>query len=148
MALDPSFIGRSYPPSAPYPVGAAKIAEFADAIGDADPVYRDPAAARAAGHPDVIAPPTFATIVNLTTIHEIVSDPKLGLDWSRVVHAEQSFRYHRPIVAGDALVVVATIENILSRAGNDFLTVRADIATEAGDPVLVSRAMLVARGAA
>jgi len=56
VALDQSFIGRTYPPASPYEVGAEKIREFADAIGDPNPVYRDADAARAAGHPDVIAP--------------------------------------------------------------------------------------------
>ena len=46
MPLDPSFVGRSYPPSEPYEVGREKIREFADAIGDANPVYRDREAAR------------------------------------------------------------------------------------------------------
>ena len=58
MALDRELVGRSYPPSAVYEVGRAKIAEFATAIGEDDPVHRDADAARAAGHPDVIAPPT------------------------------------------------------------------------------------------
>ena len=65
MALDRALVGRSYPPSAVYEVGRAKLAEFAAAIGDDDPVYRDADAARAAGHPDVIAPPTFAITVSL-----------------------------------------------------------------------------------
>ena len=148
MALDPSFVGRSYPSSAPYTVSAAKIAEFADAIGDPSAVYRDVSAARAAGHADVIAPPTFVTIINLRAIHEIVSDPKLGLDWSRVVHAEQSFAFTRPVTAGDRLVWVVTIESIKSRVGNDFLGVRGEFTTEDGEPVVVTKAMLVARGTA
>src|SRR4028119_193478 len=60
MALDPTLVGRSYPPSAVYEVGRQKITEFAEAIGAADPVHRDAAAARAAGHPDVTAPPPRA----------------------------------------------------------------------------------------
>ena len=65
MALDRELVGRSYPPSAVYEVGRAKIAEFAAAIGDPSPLYRDAEAARAAGHPDVIAPPTFAIVLSL-----------------------------------------------------------------------------------
>jgi acyl dehydratase len=145
VAIDASFIGREYPPSEPYPVGAGKIREFADAIGDPNPVYRDAAAAKAAGYRDVIAPPTFATILNITTIKTIVDDPDLGLDWDRVVHGEQTFEYERPVTAGDALVVTAGIENIMTRAGNEFLTVRARVDTVEGEPVLVSRALIVAR---
>ena len=65
MSLDPSFVGRSYPPTAPYQVGREKIREFATAIGATDPAHHDPAAARALGHPDVVAPPTFPVIVTI-----------------------------------------------------------------------------------
>lgn len=67
MALNRDFIGRSFPPSDPYEVSRVKIREFADAIGDPNPVYRDQEAAKAAGHPDVIAPPTFPIVVSSAT---------------------------------------------------------------------------------
>ncbi len=149
MALDQSFIGRTYPPAPAYDVGVEKIREFAQAIGDPNPVYRDADAARAAGYPAVIAPPTFAIIViNMHAIFTILADPTLGLDWDKVVHGEQGFAYHRPIMAGDSLVLTATIENIMSRAGNDFITVRTDLDTAGGEPVVVGTTTVVARGTA
>ena len=75
MALDRELVGRSYPPSAVYEVGRAKIAEFAAAIGEDDPVHRDADAARAAGHPDVIAPPTFAIVVTLEAAIVVLTTP-------------------------------------------------------------------------
>ncbi|SFP14201.1 Acyl dehydratase [Saccharomonospora viridis] len=146
VPLDASFVGRTYPPTTTYEVSRAKIAEFADAIGDDNPLYRDPEAARAAGYPDVIAPPTFLTIVNLTTINAIVADPELGLDYSRMVHGDQRFTHHRPVHAGDELRLTTRIVDIFARAGNDFLTVEADIETTAGEPVCTTRAQLVVRG--
>src|SRR3954468_18311237 len=104
MALDPGLVGRSYPPSAVYEVGRQKIAEFAAAIGETDPVHRDPGAARAAGHLDVVAPPTFAIVLTLSAAGVVVQDPAVALDYSRVVHGEQKFTHHRPIRAGDRLV--------------------------------------------
>src|SRR3954471_11136217 len=101
MALDRTLVGRSYPPSAVYEVGRAKLAEFAAAIGSDDPVHTDPVAARAAGHPDVIAPPTFAITVTLAAAMVVLDDPDVGIDYSRVVHGEQRFTHHRPIRAGD-----------------------------------------------
>src|SRR5687767_13392213 len=86
MALDRELVGRSYPPSAVYEVGRAKIAEFAAAIGEDDPVHRDADAARAAGYPDVIAPPTFAIAVTLEAANVVLGDPDVSLDYSRVVH--------------------------------------------------------------
>ena len=146
MALDQSFIGREYPPSPAYEVSREKLREFADAIGDPSPVYRDAEAARAAGYPDVIAPPTFAVLISMKANDAIIGDPDLGLDYSRVVHGDQSFVHHRPIVAGDRLVAVAHVDDVMTRAGNDFLSVRAELATEDGEPVATSRATLVARG--
>ena len=148
MALDPGLVGRSYPPSAVYEVGREKIAEFAAALGDPDPVYRDPTAARAAGHPDVIAPPTFAIVLSLGAGNVVVEDPDVGIDYSRVVHGEQRFTHHRPIRAGDRLVSTTTIENVRSVAGNDMLTTRVDVATDDGEAVCSATSMLVARGTA
>ena len=148
MALDPELVGRSYPPSAVYEVGRAKIAEFASAIGDDDPVYRDPAAARAAGHPDVIAPPTFAIVLTLGAATVVLEDPEVSLDYSRVVHGEQRFVHHRAIRAGDRLIATTTIDAVRSVAGNDLLTTRVDVATEDGDAVCSATSMLVARGTA
>ena len=146
MALDRALVGRSYPPSAVYEVGRAKLAEFATAIGSDDPVHRDPEAARAAGYPDVIAPPTFAIAVTLEAAMVVLDDPDVGLDYSRVVHGEQRFTHHRPIRAGDRLIATTTIDAARSMAGNDLLTARVDLATEDGEPVCTSLSMLVARG--
>jgi acyl dehydratase len=147
MALDPGLVGRSYPPSAVYEVGRAKIAEFARAIGAEDPVHRDQEAARAAGHPDVIAPPTFAIVLTLEAANVVLDDPDVSLDYSRVVHGEQRFTHHRPIRAGDRLVARTTIETVRHVAGNDMLTTRVDLATDEGEPVCTATSMLVARGA-
>ncbi|TDQ05686.1 acyl dehydratase [Labedaea rhizosphaerae] len=136
-----------YPPTATYEVSRAKIKEFADAVGDANPLYRDPEAARAAGFPDVIAPPTFLTVVNLEAINAIVSDPELGLDYGRMVHGDQSFAYERPVHAGDVLAVTTTVAEIMNRAGNDFITMRGDV-RDADDALVVTvQAQLVVRGA-
>lgn len=146
MALNPAFAGRAYPPSASYLVGREKVREFAAAVGEASPLCHDVEAARAAGYPDVVAPPTFAIILALGASETVVKDPELGLDYSRVVHAEQRFAYVRPIVAGDELVVTTTIEAIRSVAGNDIVTTRADIATVAGEPVATATSQLLSRG--
>ncbi|GAA2809806.1 MaoC family dehydratase N-terminal domain-containing protein [Saccharopolyspora taberi] len=148
MPLDQSFIGREYPPSQPYEVGREKIREFADAIKDDSPLHRDPEAAKAAGYPDVIAPPTFAVILSMRAHDSIVQDPQLGLDYSRVVHGQQEFVHHRPIQAGDRLVTAVHVDDIKERAGNDFLTLRAEITTVEGERVCTATALLVARGTA
>ncbi len=146
MALDRELVGRSYPPSAVYEVGRAKIAEFASAIGAQDPVHHDAEAARAAGHPDVVAPPTFAIVVSLNAAMVVLDDPDVAIDYGRVVHGEQKFAHQRPIRAGDRLVATTTIDAARTVAGNDMLTARVDLATEDGEPVCTATSMLVARG--
>src|SRR3954451_7131455 len=146
MALDPGLVGRSYPPSAVYEVGRAKIAEFAAAIGEPDPVHRDAEAARAAGHPDVIAPPTFAIVVSLEAATSVLDDPDVALDSSRVVHGEQRFAHHRPIRAGHRRAATTTIDAARSVGGNHLLTPRVALAPEDGEPVCTATSMLVARG--
>jgi acyl dehydratase len=146
MPLDQSFVGRSWPATAPYLVGREKIREFAAAIGATDAEYHDPEAARAAGYPDVVAPPTFPVVVTMAASRQIVADPALGLDYSRVVHGDQKFAYTRPVVAGDSLVCVNTVDEIISRGGHDFLTTRTEVTTEAGEPVVTVWSKLVQRG--
>ena len=147
MALNPEFIGRTYPAGPSYVVGREKIREFARAIGDTNPAYHDPQAAKALGYADVIAPPTFAIVVSLEAANAALFDPELGLDYSRVVHGEQTFTYTRPICAGDELIVTTVIENIRSMAGNDMITTKGIITTVAGEPVATASSMLVSRGA-
>ena len=145
MPLDPSFVGRSYPPTSVFEVGREKVREFADAIGDLSPAYRDPAAAQALGHPDTIAPPTFLTGMSLAACRAVTDDPALGLDWSRVVHGDQKFRYTRPARVGDHLEVEVLVDGIKSLAGNDVLNLRAEVRTVDGEPVTTVLTMLVAR---
>ena len=72
----------------------------------------DPAAARAAGHPDVVAPPTFTITFDLPAIEAFLRDPAFGWDYARMVHAEQSIQLHRPVHAGDELVTTIHVEDL------------------------------------
>lgn len=146
MPLDSSFIGRTYPAAEVYEVGREKIREFAEAIGDANPIYRDPDAARRAGHPDVIAPPTFPIVITARIGEQVIFDPELGLDYNKVVHGAQRFVVTRPVRAGDRLTGILTVDNIQSAAGNDLISTRVEVSTEDGEPVVTAYATLVARG--
>jgi acyl dehydratase len=139
-----SAVGRTDAPPEPYVVGREKIREFADAIGAPDAAYRDPAAAATLGHPDVIAPPTFAVLLTMPASAALLAD--LGIDMANVVHGDQRFAYTRPVRAGDRLVSVTTVEKVMARAGNEFLTTRTDVTTEAGEPVVAVWSRLVVRG--
>lgn len=146
MGVNAEFAGRTYPPTPPYAVGRAKIAEFAAAVGSADPVHTDPEAARAAGHGDVIAPPTFAVIVAQQCDAQLIRDPEAGIDFSRVVHGEQRFVHHRPLTAGDEIVGTLTVDSIRQAGGHSMVTTRSELATRDGEPVCTATSTIVVRG--
>jgi acyl dehydratase len=148
MPVDAALVGRTYPPSRPYEVGREKIREFADAVRDGSPVYRDPEAAKALGYPDVVAPPTFPIVFALDAAFAVLRDPDVGIDFSRVVHGDQTFTYSRPLRPGDRLVTVVEIVAARAAAGNDILTLACSSSTEEGEHVVTSTLTLVGRGTA
>lgn len=145
MPVNADFVGRTYPPSPPYPVGAAKIREFAEAVGSSDPVHTDADAARALGYRDVIAPPTFAVLIAMQCDAQLVTDPEAGIDYSRVVHGEQKFVHHRPITAGDDVVGVLHVDAVKAAGGHTMVTTRTEL-TAGGDDVCTAVSTLVIRG--
>jgi acyl dehydratase len=148
VALSQEFVGRTYPAGEPYQVGREKIREFATATGEDSSLCHDVEAARAAGHPDLVAPVTFGIVVTMPAAGRVVADPELGLDYSRVVHGEQRFEYTRPVHAGDELRASVTVESIRAAAGNDLVTSRTDVVDAAGEHVFSAWSTLVARGTA
>jgi acyl dehydratase len=149
MALNRDFIGRTFASDGTFEVGREHIRRFADAIGDSNPIYVDVEAAKAAGHPDVIAPPTFLTTIGMSMAGASpISDPELGLDYSRVVHGEQRFVHHRPVRPGDTLTATTTIEDIRDAGSNELLKMRMDITTTDGELVCEAHNLVVSRGTA
>jgi acyl dehydratase len=147
MAINRDYAGRVFPVSEPYEVSRVKIAEFAAAIGDPNPVYRDRAAAQAAGYPDVVAPPTFPIVITMAGSGAALGDPGLGLNYAMVVHGEQRFTYTRPLVAGDVVTAQVTLTDIRDAGRNVMLTTSTDVATVAGELVCTAVATIVERGA-
>ena len=148
MAVNRDFLGRTFVAAEPYEVSRVKIADFADAIGDPNPLYRDRAAAQAAGYPDVIAPPTFAIVISMANSARVVGDPALGINYAMVVHGEQRFQYSRPIHAGDVVTTQSTITEIRDAGRNVLLTTATEISTADGEHVCTAHNTLVERGGA
>jgi acyl dehydratase len=146
VAISRDYVGRVFPASQPYEVSRVKIAEFADAIGDGSRVYRDKAAAQAAGHADVIAPPTFAIVISMAGSSAALADPGLGLNYAMVVHGEQRFSYSRPITAGDVVTAQVTLTDIRDAGRNVMLTTSTEIKTVAGEHVCTAISTIVERG--
>ncbi|MDH2443308.1 MaoC family dehydratase N-terminal domain-containing protein [Amnibacterium sp. CER49] len=146
MAVNADLAGTAYPETEPYLVGREKVREFARATGSTDPVALDPAAAEAAGFADVVAPPTFAVVVQDRTLGQLLADERAGIDFSRVVHGDQRFTYSRPIVAGDLLTARMTVTSVKTLGGNAMVTAESDIRDAAGEHVVTAVSTLVVRG--
>ena len=147
MAVNPEYAGRTFEPSEPYEVSRVKIAEFATAIGDSSPLCQDRAAAQAAGYPDVIAPPTFAIVITSAGIATVMADPGLGVNYAMIVHGEQSFTHHRPLLAGDVVVTQSTIESIKQIRTMTTIATVTEVRTVDGEHVCTARSTAVERGA-
>ena len=74
--MNPEIQGRQYPPTEPYLVGREKVREFARAVQATHPEHHDVEAARAAGHADVIAPPTFPIVIQELTLQQLLGDDR------------------------------------------------------------------------
>jgi acyl dehydratase len=123
--------GRRYPPCDPYHVSAAKIAEFATALGDDNPRYRGDSP---------IAPPTFAAVITARGWEKLFDDPELELSLARVVHGDQRFSFMRPLHAGDIVIATATIDKVRIRSGSELISARVDIASRDGEPICTAHA--------
>ncbi|MDY6055607.1 MaoC family dehydratase N-terminal domain-containing protein [Micrococcus sp.] len=141
-----SLAGREYPPAPTYQVGREAVRAFADAVQASHPAHRDVDAARALGHADLVAPPTFAVVVAQRAEAAVVADPEVGIDFSRVVHADERFTHHRPIVAGDELTGRVRVEAVKQLGGHRMVTTVTSIADAAGEPVSDVRSTLLVRG--
>jgi len=110
------------------------------------PVHLDPEEARAAGYADVIAPPTFAVVVQQATLDQLIDDEEAAVDFSRVVHGDQSFSYTRPIVAGDELTATLTVTSVKQLGGHSMVTATTDVVDQGGAHVVTAVSTLVVRG--
>jgi acyl dehydratase len=107
--MDLNAAGKTFPPYE-FRVERGKIREFADAIGDPNPIYRDPDYAAKTPIGCILAPPTLLR----TFLYEpaAAKDALKVKDWSHIVHGEQEFEYLAPIVAGDVLTTQDRIVSI------------------------------------
>ena len=131
MAVDESLAGRTFPPTDPYLVTEERIAEFAAATGGSWE-----------GGP---APVTFPIVVAFAAMTGLMEDPSVGISLHNVIHGEQRFTYHRPVVAGDRLSAELTVDSLRQIGGADIIGTRSEITDTDGTPVVTARAVLVHR---
>lgn len=143
MPVNTELVGREFPPTAPYLVGREKVREFARAVFADAPLHTDADAARALGYADVVAPPTFAMVIQDQTLQQLLSEPGSGIELARTIHAEQRFAYTRPIVAGDELSGRLTVTGIRTVGGNAMITSEAEITDADGAHVVTATSVLL-----
>jgi acyl dehydratase len=119
--LNPDSVGRTFEGADSITVTQSEINAFAAVIGESD---------------TSIAPPTFSIRITLEQSQSILSDPSIGLDWTRVVHGDQKFEIFSPIKAGDTFKCSSTIESYRVAAGNEIVTVRSDLTS--GSQIAIS----------
>jgi acyl dehydratase len=138
-------IGKTYAP-ATYAVGREKIKEFAAAVGETNPLHLDPAAARAAGYADVVAPPMFAVVYQRGSLAAALFDPEVGIDFPMLVHSGQDFRWERVVVAGEELTTTTTVAAISEKGGMGFYDFEAVSRDERGETVATGIWRMLVRG--
>ncbi|MFS0575747.1 MaoC family dehydratase N-terminal domain-containing protein [Sporosarcina sp. 179-K 3D1 HS] len=142
MDLDESVVGLK---GKPYRVDVEKrhIRQFAEAIGDDNPLYVDEEFAASTPYQGIVAPPTFLIALNEG------SDFPLDLDYRRMLHGEQEFIYHRPIRLGDRLQCQMVVSDLYEREGKSgpmqFLVLDTEIKDETGELVAISRNNIIYR---
>jgi acyl dehydratase len=144
--VNPELQGRAFPPVGPYLVGREKIREFAAAVFATSPLSFDVEAARAAGHADLVAPPTFPIVVQERTLAQLLAEEDSGIDFSRVVHGNQRFASSRPIIAGDELTATLAVTSVKTLGAHSMVTAESTIVGADGEHVVTATSTLVIRG--
>ncbi|WP_392507399.1 MaoC family dehydratase N-terminal domain-containing protein [Naumannella halotolerans] len=126
MPISAEHIGRTFPPGDPQLISPERVAAFADALGDSDPIYRGA---------DALVPPTFVMSAAASAWQVMFDDPELELSLARTVHADQRFLWHRPLRAGDLITPQLTITNVRARGGNETIGIRVSITAREAEAV-------------
>jgi acyl dehydratase len=146
--VNPAIEGKIYPRTSSYLVGREKIREFAKAVFSNDSANLDLDAAKKQGYKDLIAPPTFAVVIQERSLTQVISDKEAALDFSRVVHGDQRFIHVRPIVAGDELTSELKVASVKQLAGNSMVSFETQIFDANQILVCTAISTLVVRGEA
>jgi acyl dehydratase len=141
----PEPVGKEYE-AVTYAVGREKVREYALAVGETNPLHLDPAAARAAGHADVVAPPMFAVVYSAPALGPALFDPEVGLDFARMVHGGQAFAWGPLVVAGDEVTTRARVAEIRREAERSFFVFETVSVNDRGETVCTGTWTNIVRG--
>ncbi len=138
-------VGKSYPPFE-YEVGREKIREYASAVGETASVHADPAAARAAGYRDVVAPPMFAVVYSAGAMGPAILDPELAINLMMMLHGGQEFVWGEPVCSGDTITTVASLKERYEKDGKEFFVFESVSTNQDGQEVVRGTWTNIVRG--
>ncbi len=145
MAVNTDVIGREWP-AATYAIGSEKIREYARAVGETNPVYDDVEAARAAGFRDLVAPPMFCVVYSNASMATAMLDPEVGIDFAKLVHGEQEFKWGEPVCAGDVITTSTTLTGVSEKLKMGFYVFETESVNQDGQQTVVGTWTDIVRG--
>lgn len=145
MALSTAAVGKEFAPTT-YAVGREKIREYANAVGETNPLHLDLGAARAAGHRDLVAPPMFAVVYSAPAMAPAIFDPEVAMDFARMVHGGQEFRWGPLVVAGDEITTKVSVKSIEQRDTMGFYVFESVSTNQDGEQVCLGTWTNIVRG--
>ena len=145
MPVNTGAIGKKFPPTT-YAVGREKVKEYALAVGETNSLHLDHEAARAAGYSDVVAPPMFCVVYCGVALGPVMFDPEVGIDFARLLHSAQEFRWGPLVVCGDEIETTMTVKDISARGELGFYTFESVSTNQDGDTVCVGTWTDIVRG--
>ncbi len=145
MPISTKAVGKAYPPVV-YAVGREKIREYANAVGESNPIHVDLEVARAAGYRDLVAPPMFAVVYAAPSVAAALLHPEVALDFAMMVHGSQEFRWGPVVVAGDEITTTTTVKDISDRAGMAFYVFESVSENQDGEVVCTGTWTNIVRG--
>ena len=144
--IDRSFIGASLADST-LSIDAARLKFFAEAIGETNPIYVDDDAARAAGHKDILVPPTFLMAGTMDSGVMFDMLDRMNVSLGKVLHGEQQFEYLAPVFVGDIVSISSIIVDIFDKKNGalEFIITENTVTNQHSIVVAKMRATTVVR---
>jgi len=136
--VDQSAVGREFT-TVTARVEPGRLRFFLDTIGETNPLYRDETAAQAAGYSAAPVPPTYLfclEMMDATIPFEFLT--ALNIDLARVLHGEQRFDYHAPVVIGDTLTFRPRVTGVSEKKGGAMTLVVIETSVTNQDGVQVA----------
>jgi acyl dehydratase len=144
--IDKKWIGYELPPSV-LPIERTRLQFFAKAVGETNPIFTEQKAARAAGYPDLPAPPTFLFAAELDSGNNDRLLRDLQIPIAKLLHGEQGFTYHRPACVGDIITVRSKVTDIYDKRNGalEFIVKSSTAVNQRDELVAELRSVIVCR---